>query len=422
MDTHPQGSPVSTNRFGMEAPEIAELPRILGASTTEFLTRRFQPLRKISEGGLGVIYLVQERVSGRFVALKVMRERVAFQQDWVHQFIREAVITARLEHPNVIPVHELGFVYDGHLYFTMRYVQGRSLAAILASPGRRQDECLRILRDAAKAAQHAHGMNLWHRDVKPENILVGAHGDAYLIDWGLVSVQPGRTYSLKLPKLLLRGEAVSLPVDDLLDRTDQAVTTQSGAIVGTPAYMAPETLAGRKDAGAPADAWAFGVILFEILTGQHPLGDIFNLSKMAQATRIFSASIPAPRDLQPDVDRRLDNVAVRLMERDPDDRAGLETLIQAIDDALAGPEKDWFVDDRELRPREDPLVTRQLDLVSRLQLLSTWQVRERRELESELRTILMLRTPDGEPGRSVTEPQRGAGGGEDLPTTRFTES
>jgi serine/threonine-protein kinase len=155
----------------------------------------------------------------------------------------------------------------------MRYVEGGSFASYLRDQTSLSDR-LQVLRQAALGVNHAHSEGLWHRDVKPENILVGKHGEVHVIDWGLVSVQGGKPYKLKLPRLRLRDRVLDFEgIDLLLEETSEALSTQSGLLAGTPRYMAPEQLM-RDDRlmGPRSDIWSFGVMLYEAIAERHPFG------------------------------------------------------------------------------------------------------------------------------------------------------
>src|SRR5262249_31200215 len=173
----------------------------------------------------------------------------------VQQFVREAVITARLQHPSIIPVYDLGFLSSNQLYYTMRYVHGHRFSELI---GRiEMNEQLRILRNAALAVSAAHTEGLWHRDLKPGNIMVGVAGDTYVIDWGLVSVQPGRSYKLNLPEIVIGHQHHLIP-DNLMQQTSEALT-DSGLFgrIGTPQYMSPEQFANNDSKeGVVSDVWA----------------------------------------------------------------------------------------------------------------------------------------------------------------------
>jgi serine/threonine-protein kinase len=236
----------------------------------------------------------------------------------VHQLVREAVITARLQHPHIIPVHELGFLTEGQLYYTMRYVDGNTLDDIAQKVD--LEERLRILRNAATAVDHAHDQGLWHRDLKPNNILVGSLGDTYVVDWGLVSVQPGREYRLNLPRLIVERKIFVMP-DNLLDETREAVSTITGRIVGTPPYMSPEQIEGWDSAmGAVSDVWALGIMLFEAMTGRHPVENVGSLRPAEIFRQIMRDRLPSPRDISEDVPEVLDSLCKRMLHKSPHER------------------------------------------------------------------------------------------------------
>src|SRR5262249_23499024 len=153
--------------FGFETAELAFQHQGVGAQAASALAKRFRPVQVLTSGGMGKILLAQEISSGRFVALKIMLESVTPSVAHVQQFIREAVITARLQHPYIIPIYDLGFFGGNELYFTMRYVDGESLNKLL--PKIDLSERLRILRSAALAVSYVHTLGLWHRDLKPHN-------------------------------------------------------------------------------------------------------------------------------------------------------------------------------------------------------------------------------------------------------------
>jgi Protein kinase domain/FHA domain len=304
--------------FGPSTPELANWGEGVSADST--LAKRFRPVQVISRGGMGQIFLAQDILSGRFVAVKVMLAEVRWSRPHVQQFVREAVITARLQHPHIIPVYDLGFFTDNELYYTMRYVDGQPFSKLIFEL--ELTERLRILRNAALAVEYAHSLGLWHRDLKPQNIMVGSIGDTYVIDWGLVSVQPGREYRLSLPKILVLPNSLVIP-DNLIESTDEALTTASG-LIGTPAYLAPEQI-GYFDCqlaskmGAVSDVWAFGIMLFEVLTDKHPLQELRRNPK-ALMLRVTKEDLPCPLDVTPSVHPELNALCRRMIVRNPGNR------------------------------------------------------------------------------------------------------
>jgi serine/threonine-protein kinase len=304
--------------FGFSPTEIDFAIQGVGVGAATRLNERFQPVLHINSGGMGKLFLVQELLSGRYVALKVMLEDKLKDTSLVHQFVREAVITARLQHPHIIPVHELGFLEKGQLYYSMRYVDGHPLSEIMYDV--ELEEKLRILRSAALAVDFAHSQGLWHRDLKPQNILVGLLGDAYVIDWGLVTVQHAKEYRLDLPRIVVGRDTYILP-DRLLENTNAAITTAGGQLIGTPAYMAPEQFeADDAQMGVVSDIWAFGIMLFEALTQRHPVENHRTLSFAELARQMRSGRFPEPRDIVKDLPQELSSLCLRMLKPNVKDR------------------------------------------------------------------------------------------------------
>ena len=294
--------------------------------TSGHLPERFRLIRQLTRGGMGKLYLAQEVLSGRFVALKVILDDYLQHSPLAQQFVREAIITARLEHPNIIPVHDLGFFTEGQLFYTMRYVNGHTLEELGAKASLEQK--LRILRNAARAVAYAHRNSLWHRDLKPANILVGEFDDTYVIDWGLVTVQKGRNYQLNVPPIILNEKALVVP-DDLLVRTPDAITAAGGGFMGTPAYMAPEQIKETAEMGPLSDIWAFGVMLFEALTGRHPIEGHRSMRTGELLRAVMFEPWPTPRELVPTIPIEFDRLCRRMLERDPGTRmSSLDEFIQ----------------------------------------------------------------------------------------------
>jgi serine/threonine protein kinase len=321
-----RASSPANNGYGQPAPFGFKPNRVefaaegVAAEAAAALRERFRPITVVSSGGMGKILLVQEMLSGRFVAMKVMLKGAMYDKSLVQQFVREAVITARLQHPHIIPVHDLGFLEGNQLYYTMSYIESIPLRKLLSSL--ELLEKIRILRCASLAVSYAHSKGLWHRDLKPQNILVGPLGDTYVIDWGLVSVQPGKEYKLNIPKIVVGNMELVVP-DNLIRETADAITAQSGEgrAIGTPMYMPPEQLNGDEEKmGTVSDVWAFGVMLFEALTGIHPLrvdSPDAEIHGHELAYRILYERLPAPSEVNPSIPEELDRLCQRLLEKDP---------------------------------------------------------------------------------------------------------
>ena len=221
-------------------------------------------------GAMGEVHRVRDRRLHRRMALKVLNLSARNQASTVQRFLDEAQATAQLQHPGIVPVHELGYLPDGRVYFTMREVEGRTFGEVIgavhdasSSAGWRPDalgttlrRIIEHLRVVCEALAFAHERGVVHRDIKPDNIMVGAHGEVFVMDWGIA-------------KLSRRAEG-ELGVD-ALKLTGPAVATQAGMVFGTPSYMAPEQAAGRtEEVDARTDVYALGALLFAILYGQRP--------------------------------------------------------------------------------------------------------------------------------------------------------
>jgi len=237
--------------------------------------------RKIAQGGMGAIFSAQDLNIRRTVAMKVMLDPEGAPRDRVLRFIEEAQVTSQLEHPNIVPVHEVGVNDDGSVYYTMKLVQGLTLDDILKDirAGRRRtiekyslNHLLTVFLKTCDAVAFAHSKGVVHRDLKPENIMVGDYGEVQVMDWGLAKLLRGRS--------LVEGEeaaAAEASRDTVVGsiRTDaegDALATMAGQVMGTPSFMAPEQALGKVDEiDARTDIYALGGILYSILTLRAPV-------------------------------------------------------------------------------------------------------------------------------------------------------
>jgi eukaryotic-like serine/threonine-protein kinase len=218
----------------------------------EIPTTRYEILDRIGEGGMGVVYLARDRELGREVALKVLRtpEPSAEERD---RILREARILASLEHPGIAPVHDVGVLADGRVFYVMKRVRGERLDS-LAISARPRTELLRLFRQVCDAVAFAHAAGVIHRDLKPQNVMLGAFGEVLVLDWGVAK---------------LRGHPVEATDASSVQPTGE--DTAPGAVMGTPGYMAPEQLTGRSaEVDERADVFGLGGILCFLLTGNHP--------------------------------------------------------------------------------------------------------------------------------------------------------
>jgi WD40 repeat protein/tRNA A-37 threonylcarbamoyl transferase component Bud32 len=249
---------------------------------------RYVPVEanELGRGGLGRVLVAFDAHLGRQIALKELLASGTARG----RFLREARVTAQLEHPNIVPVYELGRRPDGTLYYTMKRVRGRTLADALAKCDSAADRLLYLGQFAAtcQAIAYAHSRGVVHRDIKPHNIMVGEFGEAVLLDWGLAKVRGQQD---------LRGEDLERGIQAL--READTHQTLQGSTLGTPAYMSPEQARGNIDeVDERSDIWSLGAVLFEILTGVPPYVGRTPMETLAKVIHEPSPrAVGAPEDL-----------------------------------------------------------------------------------------------------------------------------
>jgi serine/threonine-protein kinase len=284
------------------APEVDEKepPRVFGD---------FELVRELGRGGMGVVYEARQRSLNRTVALKmVLRGDLASDDDRA-RFRAEAEAAARLVHPNIVQVYEFGEV-AGQPYFAMQYVPGPTLARRLADGPLPPRDAAQLVAAIARGVDHAHQNGILHRDLKPANVLLGGE---VVGSWGGEKTNSSLTNSpphhLTTPKITDFGLAKLLDAGGSL--------TQTGAIVGTPSYMAPEQARSEKHLTPAADVYALGAILYECLTGRPP----FQAANPFDTLMLVLEQDPVPpRLLNPLVPRDLETVCLKCLEKTPSRR------------------------------------------------------------------------------------------------------
>jgi serine/threonine protein kinase len=245
----------------------ATIDRLRQVATAVPSTERYEVLEAIGRGGMGVVYRVRDRVLAREAALKVMGDRM--HDEAMVRLQREAAVLAMLEHPGIVPVHDLGLLPDGRPYYVMKLVRGETLADRI-SAGMPAGEALRAFIRVCETVAFAHAHGVVHRDLTPRNIMLGTFGDVLVLDWGVAKV----TGSADLTPLA--GSTLG--------------ATGDGAIIGTPGYMAPEQHGWAGEVDARADVFALGRVLAAIVAETPP----------PLRSVIAKATAAAPADRYPD--------------------------------------------------------------------------------------------------------------------------
>jgi WD40 repeat protein len=269
----------------------------------------YEVLGELGRGGMGVVYKARHLALNRVVALKMILAGAHAGPHQLARFRTEAEAAARLQHPNVVAIHEVGEA-DGMPFLALEFVDGGTLEKKLAGTPLPCGEAARLVQTLAGAVQHAHERGVVHRDLKPANVLLGADGSPKVADFGLA-------------KWL---------ADDLAGPTRP---THTGAVLGTPSYVAPEQAGGEaKTVGPAADVYALGAILYECLTGRPPFKAATPLETLLQVTTEEPA---APTRLQPKVPRDLETVCLKCLRKEPHRRyASAQELADDLGRFLAG--------------------------------------------------------------------------------------
>jgi len=262
----------------------------------------YELLEVIARGGMGVVYKARNMRLNRVVALKMILAGPRATQRDVARFHAEAQAAASLDHPHIVPIYEVG-EHEGRQYYAMRLIEGPSLAC--RPRGDLRDD-VRLVATVARAVHFAHQRGVLHRDIKPSNILLDPAGTPYVTDFGLAK---------------------------RLDVSSRGLTL-SGDPVGTPRHMAPEQAAGRKDLTIAVDVYSLGVVLYERLTGVTPFAadDVLDLLR-----QVREADPPRPSSVRPGLDRDLETVCLKCLEKNPGKRyASAEALADDLDRWLRG--------------------------------------------------------------------------------------
>jgi Tfp pilus assembly protein PilF len=327
---HDESQKARRQAAGGQEPPVLEP----GAQSGRFTLKKFH-----ARGGMGEIWMAEDSSIGRIVALKKVRSGRQINSD---KFLHEAQITGQLEHPGVVPVHELGVDRDGQPYYVMKFVHGRTLKEAIEdyhdpkskspspSPSSqprevRLVELLQIFIHLCQTVAYAHSRNVIHRDLKPDNVMVGEYGETLVLDWGLAKLLGAVGGKDSVSSVRLSG----------LSGGDLPEESRYGSIKGTPAYMSPEVAEGRTDAiDQVSDVYLLGGCLYHILTGNKPRHAL----KMAELVELARNQVPtAPRKLDPTIPKSLNAICMKALALHKEDRyPSAQALAQDVQRYLAG--------------------------------------------------------------------------------------
>jgi len=317
---------------------------------TRDAAKRFEYVSRVGAGGMGAVHRVRDRNLLREVAIKVLSPELAADPKYVRRFLAEAQIQAQLDHPNIVPVHDLSLDHEGTSYFTMRLVHGRSLAdwitAAQVSPTPAESICemLGAFLKVCDAVAFAHSRGVLHLDIKPENIIMEDFGTVYLMDWGLA-------------RLMDREQEQ----DDAVIVSDEAAGGVVSGVIGSPSYMSPEQARGEMgQLSERTDVFGLGAVLYAILAGRAPyladtVEDVLQQARAGQVSTLPDAPLGVPALA------RVCLITRKAMATNPDDRhqSALELRREVqgfLQGGMAVRDEGFLADERIVTEAKTPLV------------------------------------------------------------------
>ena len=294
------------------------LPEVLNPNT------RYMFLSTIAKGGKALIKSCKDMHLNRVVAYKTLRSEFVNDEIEKTRLLREARISAMLQHPNTVPIYEIGRDNHGHYYFTMKLVHGYTLREIMNYRERYDlSQLIEVIKQIAHALAYAHDHGVAHRDIKPENILVGPYSEVLLLDWGLAKVwkKDGSTSDLAS-----QDKEITVP------GSDRSITGH-GKLQGTLCYMSPEQIRRDPDISFSTDIYSLGSVLYEVLTGKPPFDsdktyEILDMVENDQAAKPSEISkFPVPKVLE--------DLCLRCLDKDP------ATRLESMDEFVRVLQHEW---------------------------------------------------------------------------------
>jgi serine/threonine-protein kinase len=336
----PSAAPATTTAArGMVLPRITEGGEVAWSADG---TPRYEELSALGEGGVGEVLLARDRDIERRVAIKRLRADQRSTASLL-RFADEVRSVGQLEHPNIVPVHDVGIDETGQHYLVMKYVQGETLESIIehlaaGDPSYVErfphEHRARIFLSILQALRYAHGRGIIHRDIKPANIMVGPHGEVTVMDWGLAK-------TVRRDDALAAGAATAgAERSEAAAPPSRLLETQQGALLGTPLYMSPEQAMGKIDElDERSDVYSLTVLFYELITLEHPLAAKQSLAEVLGAivSKDYTRTELVAIALRVDAPCEYYHYMVKGLARDPSQRyASVEEMERVLEAILDG--------------------------------------------------------------------------------------
>lgn len=335
----PLSERLSVSRFLSEIPEIGPNLRII-STDEEFSPRdetiRYEVVEVLAQGGMGSVAIANDNDLKRRVAMKTILPEHNTSSEAIARFVAEAQATGQLEHPNIVPIHDLGMTSDGELYFTMKYVKGETLEEIIERLKAGDEDAHRkysftrrmlIVQQICDALGFAHSRGIIHRDLKPANIMIGPFGEVMVMDWGLAKV---------FTKDADPSDSVDL---DAIDDEELTNATIDGAIVGTPVYMPPEQALGKvSQLDARSDIYSIGALIYEFVSLRSPFSGKTVVDVLRKVIKEDPTLVDHHKNkYQGAVPVEISYIVDTAMQKDPEQRyQSVEELKEEIEKYLEG--------------------------------------------------------------------------------------